>query len=72
MSKIQRAIKLEDEEIVFHSTPDMHSIKFSSPSFREAVNNTTGSSPFHLIDHGYGRTPQSHSQRTSVNHARTQ
>ncbi|KAK9496706.1 hypothetical protein O3M35_013005 [Rhynocoris fuscipes] len=74
MSKVQRAIKLENEEIVFHSTPDMHTIKFSSPTCRtEVVNNSTNSSPFHLRDHGYGRTPpQGQPQRVGVNYARTQ
>ncbi|CAH1403295.1 unnamed protein product [Nezara viridula] len=72
MSKVQRSIKLEDEEYDnFHSTPDMNSAKFSSPCKIEMIDNAVVTSPFHLLDHGYGRTPQSQPQRQMSN-ARTQ
>jgi len=69
MSKVQRAIKLEDEDgATLHSTSDL----FNSPC-RE-VSGVVVNSPFHLLDHGYGRTPQSQPQRQPNNNnlARTQ
>lgn len=72
MSKVQRSIKLEDEDFDnYHSTPDMNSVKFSSPCKLDVIENAVVTSPFHLLDHGYGRTPQSQPQR-QLSSARTQ
>lgn len=68
MSKVQRQIKLEPDSDydAFHSTPDMTNTKFASTYKLDALlDNAVVTSPFHLLDHGYGRTPQSQPSRMS-------
>ncbi|XP_014244025.1 transcription factor E2F6-like isoform X2 [Cimex lectularius] len=74
MSKVQRVHKLEDnDEIIFHSTPDMNNAKFASPSCKDELDGETiVTSPFHLLDHRYGRTPQNQNQREPTNLSKTQ
>ncbi|BES97884.1 Transcription factor [Nesidiocoris tenuis] len=65
----------DDEDILFHS-PNTNDAKYvdSSPICKSESGEPYGviSSPFHLLDHGYGRTPPHNVQRPSISPARAQ
>uniref|UniRef100_A0A146KU58 Transcription factor E2F3 n=1 Tax=Lygus hesperus TaxID=30085 RepID=A0A146KU58_LYGHE len=71
-SKI-RTIRHDDEDMPFHS-PNVTDAKYSDASpicKSEGDQYSVITSPFYLLDHGYGRTPP-HSQRQSISPARAQ